>query len=502
MSGTSAVVPTAASLLLVLSGLVRCEAQDGHTTERTGWIDDAGLFSAGFGQVTFVARDGHHLTARIYRSTGFDPARGPIWFVMHGTTRDVERYIRAAAPVAERYDALAIAIHFSKEAYPRTADYTLGIERSDRKSGGWRAPEDMLYAEIEHVFDLVRDSLGGHQTGYYLFGHSAGAQFTHRLLTFLPQPRVLGAVAANAGWYTMPTNDDPRVHTMPYGLFGGPVQPRSLVGFFQTPFIIMLGDQDTTTSADDNLVRGTPEAEAQGANRLERGRHYFAVAQAQAAALHARFSWRLEIVSGAAHDAAQVIQSAGFLTFVPGAESCTGSTAAEAAGLVITEILADPPAGSGGDANRDGVRDPGDDEFVELVNRGPKPVCLTGWTLGDATSPHRHIFPLGPALAPGQFLIVFGGGVPTGRFAGAQVQWAAAGLSLQNAGDVLTLRSGDGAIVRQVSWGNCDGQKCADDHWAGDLGIGRSLTRAPSPGAAWRPYPEAPGPHYSPGFDP
>ena len=92
--------------------------------------------------------------------------------------------------------------------------------------------------------------------------------------------------------------------------------------------------------------------------------------------------------------------------------------------------------------------------------------------------------------------------MPTGRFDGAQVQWAGAGLSLQSAGDVLTLRSADGAIVRQVSWGNCAGAKCADDHWAGDLGIGRSLTRAPTPGAAWKPYPDTAGARYSPGLDP
>ena len=37
-------------------------------------------------------------------------------------------------------------------------------------------------------------------------------------------------------------------------------------------------------------------------------------------------------------------------------------------GFVLNEVLYDPPSGSAGDANGDGVRDPNDDEFVEFVN--------------------------------------------------------------------------------------------------------------------------------------
>jgi len=489
--GATVVGRTTTALLLIQASAGCADRAAGQ-----GWIDGSALFSTGFGQVSFVARDGNLLTARIYRSTGFDPAHSAVWFVMHGAGRDVDRYIRAAAPVAERYGALAIAIHFTKQAYPTGADYTLGMGGP----GGWRAPENMLYAEIEHAFDLVLGSLGGQQTGYYLFGHSAGAQFVHRLLTFLPKPRALGAVAANAGWYTLPTTDDLRVHTMPYGLINGPVDAKALVAFFNTPFVVLLGSNDTTAAADDDLVRGTPEATAQGANRLERGRHYFAVAKAQATKLHATFAWRLEVAPGVGHDAAQVMASAGFLMFGNGAEPCVATTARDTS-LIITEILADPPVGSAGDANRDGVRDPADDEFVEIVNRGPDPVCLAGWTLGDARSPVRHVFPLGPALAPGQFLIVFGGGVPTGPFGGAQVQWSAGGLGLQNDGDVLTLRAADGRIVQQVSWGNCAGAQCGNDHWPGPLGFGRSLTRGRDPGAQWAPHSEFAGARYSPGVD-
>jgi hypothetical protein len=464
------------------------------------WIDDGDLFSAGFGTVSFVARDGHALKARVYRSTGFDPPSGPIWFVMHGTDRDADRYVEVAAPVAERHGALAVVIHFDDEAYPRAEDYTLGVYeadtvRSDGQAKRWRHPGDMLYAEVERVFDLVRSSLGGAQTGYYIFGHSAGAQFAHRLLTFLPEHRALVAVAANAGWYTLPVADDPRVHTMPYGLVDAPVDPAEMRGLLETPLVVLLSEFDTTTSANDDLVRGTPAAEAQGKNRLERGHHYFATGQTAAASLGADFAWRREIVSGAGHDVAEVIASAGFLTFgssQSATAACDGSSSAAATGAIaITEVLADPPDGPAGDTNGDAVRDPDDDEFIEIVNAGASPVCLAGWSLGDATASDRFVFPLGAGLRPGEIVVVFGGGVPTGGFRGARVERAPHGLSLQNAGDVLTLRDVTGSIVEQASWGDCAESACARDHWSGSLGVEGSMSRTPGRGRWWIPEEDA-----------
>jgi hypothetical protein len=166
---------------------------------------------------------------------------------------------------------------------------------------------------------------------------------------------------------------------------------------------------------------------------------------------------------------------------------------------MITEILADPPEGPAGDTNGDGVRDPADDEFVEIVNTGPRPVCLAGWTLGDAEDAARHVFPLGPALDPGRTLVVFGGGVPTGRFGGALVQWADGKLSLSNAGDVLTLRDAAGAVVAEFSWGDHAGRTPAADHWPGPLGIDCSIAREPVASAAWSTHPDRDGLPFSPG---
>jgi hypothetical protein len=467
------------------------------------WLDSSDLFAARFGEVKFEARDGNRLTAFVYRGTAFDPLHGPIWFVMHGAGRGARGYLEAAAPVAERYNALAIAVEFSEQDYPTGDSYTLGVtthgepDESAYSEGRWRDPDAYAYSEIEHVFEAVRQLLDGRQKGYYLFGHSAGAQFVHRLITFLPDARVLGAVVANAGWYTLPVSDV----AMPYGVGGSPLEDTDLRWLFTTPLTVMLGARDTATPDTDPLLRGTDEAMAQGATRLARGRNYFATGHAGARAVGKPLAWRLAVVPRAGHEVSQLVDSAGFFLFRPGESPCRPTPAAKAGGLVINEILADPPDGDRGDANADGIRDPSGDEFVEIVNTGTTPVCLVGWALGDAGDAQRHVFPLGQALRPGKAVVIFGGGLPTGRFGRANVQWAAFGgrLSLSNSGDILTLRDARGAIAKRISWGDCAGEPCATEHRTGNLAFASSLIRWPELVGTWRVHSNVAHSDFSPG---
>lgn len=478
--------------LCLCGAMLACDTAEGDAVrdrrddpQPAKWLDSSDILASRFGEVSFEARDGNRLSAFVYRATAFDPRSGPVWFVMHGAGRGAKGYLQAAAPVAERHNALAIAIEFSERTHRTQEDYTLRVT---------------AYAEVEHVFEAARRLLGGRQQGYYLFGHSAGAQFVHRLITFMPDARVLGAVAANAGWYTLPVRGNERNVAMPYGLRGSPVERADLRWLFATPLTVMLGARDTATADVDRLLRGTPEAMAQGATRLARGQNYFATGRAAAETSNETFRWRLAIVPRAAHEVTEVMASAGFFLFHAGESPCQPTSAA-AADLVINEILADPPDGGEGDANADGVREPSDDEFVEIVNTSPAPICLAGWTLGDATDPERHVFPLGAALAPGRALVVFGGGVPTGRFGGANVQWAAFGgrLNLSNEGDVLTLRDATGTVAEQISWGDCAGERCAREHRTRDLGFASALVRWPELVGKWTVHNEVSRSRFSPG---
>ncbi len=89
---------------------------------------------------------------------------------------------------------------------------------------------------------------------------------------------------------------------------------------------------------------------------------------------------------------------------------------------------------------------------MTLRNDGQIPLCISGWTLGDSDEKWRHVFPLGTRPKPGESLVVFGGGIPTGDF-GGQVQWARSGqLSLSNDGDRLELRDSAGRLAQSATW--------------------------------------------------
>jgi hypothetical protein len=159
-------------------------------------------------------------------------------------------------------------------------------------------------------------------------------------------------------------------------------------------------------------------------------------------------------------------------------------------GIRLNEMLADPPDGEAGDANRDGIRDSADDEFIEIVNCGPDPIDVSGWKLADATSV-RHVFPdTGSVIMSGEFVTVFGGGAPSG-FAGKVFTASSGGLGLTNAGDAISLLDRAGALVDIHSYGG-EGNKnqammrhpdCSGD-WVlpSDVGLGYAFTPQASNG--------------------
>lgn len=423
------------------------------------WLQAPDLRAPGFTVLTFVDAHGRPQRAHVYRPTRFEPATGRLWFVMHGAERDADRYLRAAAPVAERHQALAIALEYARADHPRGDDYTLGlvthgaVDGAALGEGRWRAPDRYGYVEVERVFEGVRHALGGRQTGYALFGHSAGAQFVHRLVTFMPCARIERAVAANAGWYTLPSAEPRAAQTVPYGLHASPHAGPGLARLLAAPLTVLLGTRDDADPSDDPLLRATRAAMAQGATRLARGEHYVQVGRRQAAALGVPFGWRLVHAQGAGHRVDDVIASAGHLLFGADPTPCSAHAAA-AVQLAIVGVQALPPEGTAGDLNRDGRRHAAEDARLAIVNRGSTPACLAHWTLQDARGRVRHRVPIGPALAPGQTLVLFGGGVPTGDFDGASVQVAtsSAGLGAPGADVTLTWRDPDGAPALTVPW--------------------------------------------------
>jgi hypothetical protein len=129
-----------------------------------------------------------------------------------------------------------------------------------------------------------------------MYGHSAGGQVVHRMVTFGWSGRIELAVAANAGAYCMPVRDEP----FPFGLDGAPLDDASLRSVFARPMIVLLGDRDVNPQ-DEHLPK-EPAAMRQGPHRFARGHRYLEVARREAERLRVSCAWRIAIAAGIAHD--------------------------------------------------------------------------------------------------------------------------------------------------------------------------------------------------------
>ena len=127
-------------------------------------------------------------------------------------------------------------------------------------------------------------------------------------------------------------------------------------------------------------------------------------------------------------------------------------------GLLINEYLADPPPGSAGDANGDGVTSSANDEFIELVNSGPAALNVSGYVVVTGVTT-RFTFPAGKVIPAGEAAVIFGGGTPTGSFGNAKALGLVftASLSLLNGGTTITIRDNIGVTIDTLVYGGAEG---------------------------------------------
>lgn len=233
-------------------------------------------------------------------------ADAPVVFVMHGLQRDADRYLREWAPIAAHYHAMLVVPEFSRVTFPGAAGYNLGAVFD--ANGAPTPRERWSYSAIEPIFDAVarREQLSADT--YLLYGHSAGAQFVHRFVMLGAGPRMSRAVAANAGWYTFPSN----AIDWPFGLNNGPPAPAPRA-MFAAPMFLVLGDQDI--DPNHRALSHEPGAEAQGPYRFARGQAYYAAARAGAAEAGVPLGWGCFIAPGLAHDNALAARYAAQVLF-------------------------------------------------------------------------------------------------------------------------------------------------------------------------------------------
>jgi pimeloyl-ACP methyl ester carboxylesterase len=224
---------------------------------------------------------------KVWYDAPSDVTTAKVLVVMHGQSRTGEDYRNSWIAHARRAGALLVVPEFTEALYPGSDAYNLGNMEREPESR-WS------FSLIEPLFDHIRADTGNRSDGYYLYGHSAGAQFVHRFLLFKPN-RVKRAVAANAGWYTAP---EPSVD-FPYGLRGSPITDAGLRRALAAPLTVLLGENDTDTNDPD--LRHSSEADRQGPHRLARGHFFFAAGRTTAGALGTPFGWTLQTVPGAVH---------------------------------------------------------------------------------------------------------------------------------------------------------------------------------------------------------
>lgn len=228
--------------------------------------------------------------------------RCPLVISMHGLTRNAEAARDNWVNAAERYGLLVAAPHFDEERFP-TRLYQQGGVRDEPDPAKW------VYAVIERFFDRALKSGRVEGQGYVLFGHSAGAQFVHRMAILMPQARFSTAVTANAGYYTLPVGREAAGgFSYPYSLDETPATGATLKAAFAKPMLIMLGDRDD--DPDHHQLNKSKGAQAQGSNRFARGQNFVAVAAAEAKRLGVASRWREIIVPGVAHEQTKMANAA------------------------------------------------------------------------------------------------------------------------------------------------------------------------------------------------
>ena len=244
---------------------------------------------------------GHTMNVWYCKPAGFTPDT-PVVITLHGAGRGAKSSLNTLAPYAKQMGFMLLAPEFSKKNFPTLDEYNYGNYHA---AGRVNPKSQWSYTILERIFkDFVETRERTNARDYYLYGHSAGAQFAHRMALLLPEAKIKMVIAANAGTYAMPQFQA----RWPYGLGGTGVTEKELGRYLGIPMTILLGDKDN----DPNhraLTRGA-EVDEQGIHRFGRGTNFFNLGKATAEKLKVVFGWKYQIVPGAGHEGGKMAAAA------------------------------------------------------------------------------------------------------------------------------------------------------------------------------------------------
>lgn len=228
------------------------------------------LFHRGTGQITFTdesSKPARTVSVYYYIPDNGDIQTMPVLLVMHGADRKASPLLEYWKKQADERHFMVFIPELNARDYPLRDYQEMGILKKDSTLNNPKYRTALL---IDRLFEYIRAHSGSNAKGYTLYGHSAGGQFVQRFMLFHDSPYVEKAVIGSPGWYTFPDT----TKNYPYGVKNLPfVTEERLRKYLAKPIILQLGVGDTIR---ESYLRKTAEAEAQGANRYERGKAFYA----------------------------------------------------------------------------------------------------------------------------------------------------------------------------------------------------------------------------------
>ena len=228
-----------------------------------------------------------------------------VFIAFHGFGRNGAEYCKALRKLAEERNMLIVCPELTERKYPGAEWYQEGgIMDTD---GHIREKEERTFSAADRIVAEVKNRTQA-AGKIILFGHSAGGQFVHRWALLGGKKNVDVIAVANSGWFTMPDRDI----DYPYGIKNVGITDEELAEAFAKPVILFMGGNDVGRKPP---FRDTPEADAQGMNRMERCTKYFHQCRAKAEELQVPFLWKLETVEGVAHQGVKMAEGAAAYIF-------------------------------------------------------------------------------------------------------------------------------------------------------------------------------------------
>ena len=212
-------------------------------------------------------------------------------FVIHGNSRNAEDYLSAWIPHVLNKNVIVAAPQFTKIDFR----YFFLLEMAESSGKININKNEYINNSISLFFNYIKSKFSLSTQTYSMFGHSAGAQFTHRYMLLSKDKRISNAVVANAGWYTFINNAK-----FPYGIKSSPIiiSDEDLRWFMSNKVNLLIGSEDIGSKS----VNSSKGAKLQGITRVDRANNYFNSLITSAEDKNYAFRWNYKVLDNIDHD--------------------------------------------------------------------------------------------------------------------------------------------------------------------------------------------------------